>query len=162
MTTSQRRRQWHQLDNGGDKKEARFNGWERERERERERKTWIWDWSVKLIQWNPSIFLLNFSRVGSVSTGPWEKIDDVVFASTRINYPYLWFRIWFLLLGFFHLSLFVLGVFVDGGKRIGLLLVLLKIDWWVCVCILAGFVCICVCVLAGFVFLFLLNLMFVF
>ena len=50
------------------------------------------------------------------------------FASTRINYPYLWFRIWILLLGFFHLSLFVLGVCVDGGKRIGLLLVLLKMD----------------------------------
>ena len=29
---------------------------------------------------------------------------------------------------FFHLSLFVLGVCVDGGKRIGLLLVLLKMD----------------------------------
>ena len=50
------------------------------------------------------------------------------FASTRINYPYLWFRIWLLLLGFFHLSLFVLGVCVDGGKQIGLLLVLLKMD----------------------------------
>ena len=50
------------------------------------------------------------------------------FASTRIDYPYLWFWIWLLLLGFFHLSLFVLGVCVDGGKRIGLLLVLLKMD----------------------------------
>ena len=50
------------------------------------------------------------------------------FASTRIDYPYLWFRIWLLLLGFFHLNLFVLGVCVDGGKRIGLLLVLLKMD----------------------------------
>ena len=29
---------------------------------------------------------------------------------------------------FFHFSLFVLGVCVDGGKRIGLLLVLLKMD----------------------------------
>ena len=29
---------------------------------------------------------------------------------------------------FFHLSLFVLGVCVDGGKQIGLLLVLLKMD----------------------------------
>ena len=41
------------------------------------------------------------------------------FACTRINHPYLWFRIWLLLLGFFfffHLSLFVLGVCVDGGK----------------------------------------------
>ena len=40
------------------------------------------------------------------------------FDCTRINYPYLWFRIWLLLLGFFffHLSLFVLGVCVDGGK----------------------------------------------
>ena len=50
------------------------------------------------------------------------------FASTRIDYSYLWFRIWLLLLGFFHLNLFVLGVCVDGGKRIGLLLVLLKMD----------------------------------
>ena len=49
------------------------------------------------------------------------------FACTRINYPYLWFRIW-LFFFFFHLSLFVLGVCVDGGKRIGLLLVLLKMD----------------------------------
>ena len=49
------------------------------------------------------------------------------FASTRIDYPYLWFRIW-LFFFFFHLSLFVLGVCVDGGKRIGLLLVLLKMD----------------------------------
>ena len=48
------------------------------------------------------------------------------FASTRIDYPYLWFRIWLFFL--FHLSLFVLGVCVDGGKRIGLLLVLLKMD----------------------------------
>ena len=130
---------------------------------------------MKLIQWNPSIFLLNFSRVGSVSTGPWEKIDDVVFASTRIDYPYLWFRIWLLLLGFFHLSLFVLGVCVDGDKLIGLLLVLLKMDWWVCVCILAGIIyicvcvlagfvciCVCVCVVTGFVFVFLLNLVFIF
>ena len=50
------------------------------------------------------------------------------FASTRIDYSYLWFRIWLLLLGFFHLSLFVLGICVDGGKRIVLLLVLLKMD----------------------------------
>ena len=52
------------------------------------------------------------------------------FASTRIDYPYLWFSIWHLLLGFFffHLSLFVLGVCVDGGKGIGLLLVLLKMN----------------------------------
>ena len=50
------------------------------------------------------------------------------FASTRIVYSYLWFRIWLLLLGFFHLSLFVLGVCVDGDKLIGLLLVLLKMD----------------------------------
>ena len=50
------------------------------------------------------------------------------FATTRIDYTYLWFRIWLLLLGFFHLSLFVLGVCVDGGKRIGLLLVLLKMN----------------------------------
>ena len=50
------------------------------------------------------------------------------FASTRIDYSYLWFRIWLLLLGFFHLSLFVLGICEDGGKRIGLLLVLLKMD----------------------------------
>ena len=67
------------------------------------------------------------------------------FASTRIDYSYLWFSIWLLLLSFFHLSLFVLGVCVDGGKQIGLLLVLLKMDWWVCVC---------VCILAGFVFVF--------
>ena len=35
---------------------------------------------------------------------------------------------------------------------------------WICVCVLAGFVCIyiCVCVLTGFVFVFLLNLVFVF
>ena len=42
MTTSQWRRQWHQLDNDDGKKEARFIGlgiWERERER----RTWIWD-----------------------------------------------------------------------------------------------------------------------
>ena len=38
------------------------------------------------------------------------------FASTRIDYSYLWFRIWLFLLGFFHLSLFILGVCVDGGK----------------------------------------------
>ena len=50
------------------------------------------------------------------------------FASTRIDYSYLWFTIWLLLLGFFHLNLFVLEVCVDGGKQIGLLLVLLKMD----------------------------------
>ena len=38
------------------------------------------------------------------------------FASTRIDYLYLWFRIWLLLFGFFHLSLSVLRVCVDGGK----------------------------------------------
>ena len=74
------------------------------------------------------------------------------FASTRIDYPYLWFRIWVFF--FFHLRLFVLGVCVDGGKRIGLLLVLLKMDWWVCVCILAGFVFVFLLDLSTFVFVF--------
>ena len=38
MTTSQQRRQWHQLDNDSSKKEARFTGLGiKERERERER-----------------------------------------------------------------------------------------------------------------------------
>ena len=76
------------------------------------------------------------------------------FASTRIDYPYLWFRIWLLLLGFFHLSLFVLGVCVDGGKWIRLLLVLLKMDWWVYVCILARFVFVFLLDLSTFVFVF--------
>ena len=84
------------------------------------------------------------------------------FASTRIDYSYLWFRIWLLLLGIFHLSLFVLGVCVDGGKRIGLLLVLLKMNRWVCVCILAGFVFVFLLDLSAFVFvlvfMFLLDL----
>ena len=66
--------------------------------------------------------------VGFVFGFSGSTLQPLDFASTRIDYPYLWFRIWHLLLGFFHLSLFVLGVCVDGGKRIGLLLVLLKMD----------------------------------
>ena len=116
--------------------------------------------------WQVSDLGFGFGRlvlvVGFVFGFSGSTLRPLDFASTRIDYSYLWFRIWLLLLGFFHLSLFVLGICEDGGKRIGLLLVLLKMDWWVCVCVLAGFVFVFFMDLSTFVFVFLHNLVFVF
>ena len=163
MTTSQQRRQWHQLDNDGSKKEARFTGLgikERERERERKRgereSDTNWSSKTQLFSFLISHRLGRFLRVRekklmTLCLLPLESITHIFGLGFGFCY-------WV----FFPLSLFVLGVCVDGGKRIGLLLVLLKMDWWVCVCILAGSVYICVCVLAGFVYVFLLDLVFVF
>ena len=118
---------------------------------------WIWDLGlvVQIYDLVVSDLVLVLGFVLGFSSSALWPLD---FDSTRIDYPYLWFRIWLLLLGFFHLSLFVLGVWVDGGKRIGLLLVLLRMDWWVCVCILAGFVFVFLLDLSTFVFVFLLDL----
>ena len=120
----------------------------------------IWDLGlvIQIYELVVSDLVLVVGFVFGFSSSALRPLD---FASTRIDYPYLWFRIWLLLLGFVHLSFFVLGVCVDGGKRIGLL-VLLKMDWWVCVCILAGFVFVFLLDLSAFVYVFLLNLVFVF
>ena len=87
----------------------------------------IWDLGL-VIQIYDLVVLDLVLVVGFVFGFSGSTLRPLDFASTRIDYSYLWFRIWLLLLGFFHLSLFILGVCVDGGKQIGLLLVLLKMD----------------------------------
>ena len=82
----------------------------------------IWDLGL-VVQIYDLVVLDLILVVGFVFGFSGLRLRPLNFASTRIDYSYLWFRIWLLLLGFFHLSLFVLGVCVDGGKRIGLLLV---------------------------------------
>ena len=76
---------------------------------------WIWDLGL-VIQIYDLVVLDLVLVVGFVFHFSGSALQPLDFASTRIDYPYLWFRIWLLLLGFFHLSLFVLGVCVDRGK----------------------------------------------